>query len=169
MAQPPALRRFDILVLLPQANGSLEPAQAIAVTFHRQGATVRGNAHVGSSETTLPVYHPGAIRPTNKLWVDGDSTKILTVASVTSDFAGSSLRVTSNVEMDLAEPVRLIVGDPPTQLYASPDWSTTIGNPLTDGYGRLVGYVREYRFDYIVWTGTRRVFIDAEGSYVMRA
>jgi len=56
--------------------------------------------------------------------------------------------------------------DDPAAAAAAPGSSqTTAGSD-----GRALGYLREYRFDYIVTIDatTSRVFVDDEGSFVMR-
>ena len=67
---------------------------------------------------------------------------------------------------------RLIPTNLRPNIYSDPIGSVAIGTSITTSAtdGRASGYLREFRFDYIVRiTGlTARLFVDAEGSFAMR-
>lgn len=171
MPTMPVLRRFDIYVYKPKGGGdpALVPAASATVGFFRQGATVSVATSVGGGAENVPVtvYNSGAIQAEDELRVNFD--RPLMVNSV----SGATIYVTNETET----PVVLAVGDrlidtfERPKLYKDPLGTVVIGiSTSTDGSGRASGYVREYRFDYVVSVSGEadRIFPDAEGSFVMR-
>jgi len=174
----PALKRFDIYVYKkrsPPTDNALIAVSGAQISLYRQGATIR------TAKTILPeqenvavdVYHTGAVSASDQLRVNNDTQKSLNVVSV--DIVTRTLYVSYFGPFNLVLGVgdRLFDQTARPLLYSDPI-GTVVVTPSTyptDADGRRTGYVREYRFDYMI-SGisgeANRLFIDSEGSFVMR-
>jgi hypothetical protein len=133
----------------------------------------------GGGEATLHVYDMGQVAEGDQVMVEGDPTKGLVVGPV--DQAAGTVFVTR-----LGYPgVTVILGNRlilkkvgltngRIKVYTDPLGTAPFANDqitLETGTGRARGYVREYKYDYVVTvTGepAPRAFANAEGSFVMR-
>lgn len=166
----PVIKRFEIVVLKDK-GGATNPKEqvpaAAQVDFYRQGATVKVGGPVPGPIT---VYNRGAL-------VAGDQVKVnlsavtLTVDPPQTNDPVNLLRL-SGGPTSLAQWDRLVpTGSRPIPAQASGPPASSgsfINTSSTDGRGSC--YIAAYRWDYIV-SGTglaTRLFIDAEGSFVMR-
>ena len=181
MAAPPVLKRFDVFVYKDKTpTDKAQIPAASTINFYRQGATVKTAVSVPPQDpsnenpptTDVHVYHMGGIIGGETLWVDGNSAKDLVISAI--DVPNLVLKVLngSPSTINLAVGNRLVLASSPISIYSDPVGAVAIGTSITTNAttGRANGYIREYRFDYVVnITGvTPRVYSDAEGSFVMR-
>ena len=195
MAPLPVLKKFDICVYKDKDPAAVPPDRAqvpalATINFYGQGSTVKvavPSPGIAAGATALvTVYNPGSIAVGDTLQVELDSSKTLVVGSVTVvDLATSTLSLTNNTgaTIPLSQGNRLLkVGPARPTAYADPLGTVPIGSSIaTDpATGRAFAYigasqatapsrVGAYRFDYVI-TGipNARLFIDAEGSFVIR-
>lgn len=183
MRNRPLLRRFDITVFRDQSptdHGQV-PADAL-INFYKQGATVRTPITVpydsspDPTPTEIQVWHVGTVALGENVAVDASGTQLEVTGVDSSDAANMKLLVVNSSVIDgipLAEGARLIrLADRPL-VYLDSTGTTPTANSSTatdPATGRAVCYLREYRYDYTVTiTGyPLRIFVDAEGSYVLQ-
>lgn len=192
----PTLRRFDAFVYKDyDANDKTQVPAAATIDFYAQGATLNeANDFLdiaNGAEVTVTVWHPGSLgdpvvdpniidgHHRVQIGVEsGDVFEVVSVdpapdpdeASATVTLKNESGHVVSVVRKD----ARLVrITDRP-EAYDDPvGLESTGSNALQTNAttGRARGYLREYRYDYIVTiteTSERRLFRDSEGSFVMR-
>lgn len=181
MAVHPVLKRFDIYVYKDGAGGAQVPADA-TVDFYAQGATANltvAQTIPSMGSGSIPVWNLGSITG-GSVQVGVNPSAILSITNIVVQVPPISPYATLLVQNDGTQPVtvnnldRLVpLGNRPF-VYDDPngDVPTAFNSRQTEpGTGRVRCYIREYRFDYIitiVGVPTPRLFIDAEGSYVMR-
>lgn len=179
MSVTPVLKRFEIVVF-KNGTGNVQLPAAAQVDFYRQGATVANSWSPDLLEpdepmSDVPVYHHGAL-------VDGDivarGTNLDETMVVQIDPGDpNKLTLTNNTEEGfvLDPNDRLVpIGDRP-KVYQDPTGAAPVTPNVNyimtnsnDGRGSC--YIPAFRFDYIVVIdpSTMRLFIDADGSFVMR-
>ncbi len=132
----------------------------------------------GGGDATIHVYHTGAMETGDgiyTLYLNGDATKTLLCDSV--DASTGTLHVYT---LDASGNITVVKGDRLILRTSQPTvYNDAVGgsahSPASElaieSTGRARCYVKEYRYDYVVAvTGETgyRVFIDSEGSFVMR-
>ncbi len=188
MARPtPVLKRLDMTFL--KSDGSAQnfqiPAANALAQIYAVGATVpAGTADIVipySSTIAVPVYHPGLLGSGEQVQVGTASGALLRViGSFVPDSTGISghfmlanevpsttVTVRSLDRLVLRRLSPALFYNDPTGLESTSGLSSQRN---ADANGRLLAYVREPRFDLIVTVSPSdiRLFIDLEGSYVMR-
>lgn len=176
MLPRPVLKRFVIRVLKDRATGDnvQVPAAGALADFYQQGATVKVAGTVPSTgSVTIYFYNVGALAGGNTLQLELDATKTMTVIGVDAT-ANTAILGSASVPggIPLAVGKRLVLKLPQVALFFQDPLGETTGatSATADSQGWVIGYVKDYRFDYIVsGTGlTAQLYPDAEGSWVMR-
>ena len=176
----PVLKRFDVYVFKNKSgtDGAQVPVNGATIDFYAQGATAKGPSvtfHGGDYEPLdVNVYHIGALAPgtpARYVIVDGVDTKKLQVMGTNSATGVVTLKQTGLSDIVVAAANRLISQSDLLAVYSDP-LGTIAKSPTTTGVdGRFWAYVKAFRFDYRITVPgetAKRLFIDAEGSYVMR-
>lgn len=189
----PTLKRFDVNVYRDyDATDDTQVPAAATIDFYAQGATLNVSNDLvniqNGEEVEVSVWHPGSLGApvVDPNITDGhhrvqigvasaDVFEVLDVApSVTGATAVVKLKNTSGHAVTIAKDARLVrITDRP-EVYDDPVGleSTGLTSRSTDAAtGRARCYLREYRYDYIVTitlTSEQRLFVDADGSFVMR-
>lgn len=176
----PVLKRFDITVY-KNKDGTTDPPQVPAqakIEFYRQGATVKvaPPTITPTDFTTVTVYNTGDILQTHIVQREMEEAITMDVGVVNE--AEGTIQLKSrggNIVLTIGQ--RLIDTSSPPSAYKDPLGTIAdgTGNSVTTNSttGRYGGYMRAYRYDYIVKipptspTETR-LYIDSEGSFVMR-
>lgn len=190
MARPtPVLKSFDIVVYKDKDPTAVPPDRAqipaggATIDFYAQGATASAAKTIpkNGAQDTVNVFHPGLLRvttPVQTVQIDGNATIVLQVIDVVLAGLGAGAFVTlkntsTTDDAVIAVGSRLILLSDRPKIYSDPaaPASASGSTQATAGAdGRVRGYLRDYRFDYIVTidAATKRVYADAEGSFVMR-
>lgn len=187
MARPtPVLKRLDIT--FTKSDGSplnyQIPAGLALAEIYAVGATVpNGTADIViayPASLNVPVYHPGLLAINQQVQIGTSSVAVL---RVDSHFAPDATGISGSFMLRNEVPAttvtvkakdRLVLRRfTPAFFYNDPTGQETTGlssQRNADSNGRLVAYVREPRFDMIVTVSPTdvRLFVDLEGSYVMR-
>ena len=178
----PILNRFDITVYR-NLNGLIDKAQVPATEFqatvqvYRQGATANLPETIaippqGGAE--LAVYNTGSIDAGDAVLVDASTSTLLVVAV---DITASTITVENDTFAFVnVQPYARLTPTAPALVFEDPVGTSPLSQPLTpasSGSGRVTAYVKDLRFDYVVMVPgdprPARLFVDAVGSYVMRA
>jgi hypothetical protein len=179
VAVVPVLKRFDryFYVNASPTNPSQVPAVGGTVAFYGQGATVSSDNMPfpnGSTWDPLPVYHPGSFNGTqaqpNAATVYGyDGIHNISVWLNSNGTIGAKNTGGADFTLYLGDRVVNVAGV--LQAYRGPLGTDPI-SVVTDNSGRAQCYITAYRYDYVFTPAGSGavlvVFIDAEGSYVMR-
>lgn len=178
MTRLPTLKRFDVTVWKRKSVSDAAQIPALStIEFYLQGATVKTAVALLHPPAPEPVevqtYDIGSIAHTDLLQVSTDPSTVIQVAWI--DRVAGKLGVInlSGATINLAVADRLVNTSNRPSIYKDPlgqiAVGTSIDTPSTTG--RAEGYLAEYRFDYIinVTSSDRRLYPDAEGSFVVRS
>lgn len=176
MTRLPTLKRFDVTVWkrTSVSDAAQVPAQS-TVRFYRQGATVKTANELlpVPDEIELETYDIGSIAFPALLQARTDPALVMQVVS--TDRLAGKIRVVnaSGTTINLAIGDRLVNTSDPPSIFRDPLGQSAIGTSIDTpaATGRAVGYLAEFRFDYIIEVSTsdRRLYPDAEGSFEMRS
>lgn len=171
----PVLNRFAIRALKDGASGGLVPADDASVSFYKQGATVKTAVGPFSGSAIVEVYHTGVIAPLDVVQFGADSGTTLRVEQTNFDQEAGQLELTiltsGPVSLDVGDRLVRIeneFGPDPAMIYQNPT-GQDVGSPSlgADSEGWVEGYIKDYRFDYIITVGSAaKVFVDDLGSFV---
>ncbi len=178
MGQLPALKRFDVTVYRKRSTS--DPAQVPAdstIQFYRQGATVETATSVLVSPSfEVKVFNTGNFAVGDLVQVNTAATPEMTVVKLDPGAGKIWLANASGGSVPLAQFDRLIVKSNQPSIYLDPAGTLSLGTSIATSAGgpspaRAVGYLREFRFDYIVTltiSGEATLYVDAEASFAMR-
>jgi hypothetical protein len=156
------------------------PAASVPIDFYRQGATLNlASDTTIDAETWVSVFNVGEVANNDILLVDG---KTGLEVRVTADPVSDPLFPTQDkiriekvggAAVPVGKNSRLIPRDKGAKPYEDPTgMAAYVGGSrvTTDGTGRASIYVANYVYDYVVRVPGEdpRVYIDQEGSFVMR-
>lgn len=183
MAVPVVFKRFERSFFKTRGDGAMVPIAGSELVFYPQGATLAQSVFLASGATTttpLQIYHPGAFpvpNPTSapypaRVYSEDGAHKY----DVELWLASNGTATFKNLGADYTFPVgaRFLNIATPILIYQNPQTASLPPVPVivqTDANGRAACYVSAYRYDFVVPydAGTKaQVFIDAEGSFVMR-
>ena len=183
MAIPVVFKRFDRSFFKTRGDGAMVPIVGSELAFYAQGATLAESVFLATGATTTTprqIYHPGAFAVPNPTsapyaaWVyseDGAHKY-----EVELWLAANGLATFKNLGAGYTFPIgaRFLNVTAPILIYQNPQAAIQPPDPVivqTDTDGRAACYVSAYRYDFVVpYDGGAKVqvFIDAEGSFVMR-
>lgn len=175
MSVTPVLKRFEIVVF-KNGTGNVQLPAAAQVDFYRQGATVAVGTPVQNGQTKeIDVYHRGALKQGDEVFRDTPLGDTLLIGEHPSNPQKIMVTNNSGDDIELMRYDRLVpFGDRP-KVYQDPTGAAPVTPNVNyimtnsnDGRGSC--YIPAFRFDYIVVIdpSTMRLFIDADGSFVMR-
>lgn len=173
----PCLKRFDIYVYdFVEGQDALGPVSGALITFYAAGATVNNPSGVnlwpGASYDALDVYRCGSFDPGDYVLGQINGPDLGPLVQVKQSDGGYTLDV-RNPDMfsiTISNGDRLWNISQAILGYADPFGSQSIDMFMTDESGRAACYVRDWRYDFVITlpSGEKRVFVDMEGSYIMR-
>ncbi len=180
----PVLKRFDVYVYKNKGtNDAAQVPASASISFHKQGATAKASASLepptdpdeAGPPVVVPVYSVGAIALNDVFRINDSQDKMGVVQGVDTSDPSSQTLTLANVgftAFTIGVGDRLVIVNDPPEIYSDPVGTVPIGTSIDTSAltGRATGYVRAYRFDYVVTVSAldKRLFVDAEGSFVMR-
>ncbi len=178
MAANAVLKRFDRYFYVDAGpdDHSQVPAVNGLLQFYLQGATMASAALFPTNGILSPldVYLPGsffgtALQPNTGLVYHADGVHSINVwVTPTGTLAASD----PGAEFTLGQGDRIINSSAPVQPFQGPLGSDPLASLHTDDKGRAACYIKAYRYDYVFTPAEvgamPAVFVDAEGSFVMR-
>lgn len=180
MTRLPTLKRFDVTVWQNRTAGDNTQIPATStIQFYRQGATVKKAVTLTFPPPPEPVevetYDIGSLGDTDHLQVNTDASKQVQVAWTDRVAGKVGLVNNTTATIHLAVGDRLVNTSNRPSICKDPLGQEAVGTSIsttTATGGRAVGYLAEYRFDYIIEVDDppeKRLYPDEEGSFEMRS